>query len=132
MEGDQKKKVLVIDDEEMHLAATELYLKDDYEVFKAKSGDEAFQYITSGGLLPSVILLDIMMPNMDGWKVFNKIRGIEKLRNVPIVFLTSVEADLNQEKALQIGIADYIVKPYNITELKNRIKDIIAKYESKV
>ena len=131
MADDTKKKIYLIDDDEIHLTTAELFLKSEYELYKAKSGQEALDYINNNKFVPSIILLDIVMPKMDGWEVFKRMREIEILKNVPIVFLTSVEEEVNQKKAFKMGVADYIEKPYNMTDLKSRIKDVIKRYESK-
>ena len=130
MENSRKKKIYLIDDEEIHLATAELFLKNEYEIYKAKSGREALDYINSNKFAPNLILLDILMPDMDGWEVLKKMKEIAILKNVPIVFLTSVEEQAEQKKAYKMGIADYIVKPYNMMELKSRIKYLIKKYET--
>ena len=131
MANDPKKKIYLIDDEEMHLTTAELFLKLDYEIHKAKSGQEALDYINNNKFIPNIILLDILMPNMDGWEVFKRMREIEFLKNVPIVFLTSSEEETNLKKAFKIGADDYIMKPFNMTDLKARIKDVIKRYEAK-
>jgi DNA-binding response OmpR family regulator len=67
------------------------------------------------------------MPNMDGWEVFNKIRGISLLKNVPIVFLTGVTEIAEKNRAVEIGAADYILKPFDRGDLMKRIKEILKK-----
>ena len=128
---DNKKKILVVDDDEIQLTTAELFLKNEYEVFKMSSGSEALEYLSSNKFVPDLIMLDIIMPNMDGWVVFNKIKAIDFLKNVPIVFLTSIEEEAEKKKAQQIGAADYITKPYNMTDLKSRVKGAIERNESK-
>ena len=127
MLDEPRKKIYLIDDDDMHLITAELFLKDEYEIYKAESGQEALDYINNNKFVPNLILLDIMMPNMDGWEVFKRMRKIEFLNNVPIVFLTSVEEKMDKAKAEKMGIADYIMKPYNMMDLKNKIKSIIKK-----
>ena len=128
---DNKKKILVVDDDEIQLTTAELFLKNEYEVFKMNSGSDALEYLNSNKFVPNLIMLDIIMPNMDGWQVFNKIRAINFLENVPIVFLTSIEEETEKKKAQKIGAADYITKPYNMTDLKSRVKGAIERAESK-
>jgi putative two-component system response regulator len=128
MEINNKKTILLIDDDDIHLTTAELFLKSEYEIYKTQSGQEALDFITSNKFIPTLILLDIMMPNMDGWEVFKRIKEIDDLKNVPIIFLTSVEEDTEKKRAFKMGIADYIVKPYNLTDLKSRIRDVIKKY----
>ena len=128
---DTKKKVLIVDDDEIQLTTAELFLKNEYEVLKMSSGSEALEYLNSNKFVPNLIMLDIIMPNMDGWQVFDKIRAINFLENVPIVFLTSVEEEAEKKKAQKIGASDYITKPYNMTDLKSRVKNAIDRFESK-
>jgi putative two-component system response regulator len=128
MADDKKKKIYLIDDDEIHLTTAELFLKDEYEIYKANSGQEALDYITGNKFIPNLILLDITMPDMNGWEAFKKFREIDFLKNVPIVFLTAVAEDTEKKKAYKMGIADYIIKPFNMTELKSRIKEIFRRF----
>jgi putative two-component system response regulator len=129
MANDNKIKIYLIDDDEIHLTTAELYLQDEYEVHKAESGQEALDYINNNKFIPNIILLDIMMPNMTGWEVFKRLRQIDFLKNVPIAFVTSIAEDEEKKKAFKMGIADYILKPFNMTELKGRVKDIRKKFK---
>ena len=129
MADDNKIKIYLIDDDEIHLTTAELYLQDEYEVHKAKSGQEALDYINNNKFIPNIILLDLMMPNMTGWEVFRRLRQIDSLKNVPIAFVTSIAEKEEKNKALKMGIADYILKPFNMTELKGRVKDIRKKFK---
>ena len=121
----EKKKILLVDDDEMHLVTAELFLKDEYEIYKTKSGEEALENLCNEKVIPDLIMLDVLMPKMDGWEVLKKIKATDFLKNIPIVFLTSVEEEEEKKKAYKLGIIDYITKPYNFADLKHRIKDII-------
>ena len=121
----EKKKILLVDDDEIQLTTIEILLKDDYEIYKATSGNEALKYFYNHEFTPNIVLLDIIMPEMDGWEVFNRIRAIGFLKNVPIAFLTSEDGEAEIEKAFKLGSADYIIKPFKNAELKSRIKRII-------
>ncbi|MDR2965197.1 MAG: response regulator [Treponema sp.] len=123
----EKKKILFVDDDAIQHAIAENMLKDDYEVFKAKSGSEALQYLYSNEFIPNLILLDIMMPDMDGWEVFNRIRGISLLKKVPIAFITALTESSDEKRAFEIGADDYIRKPYEKEDLLNRIKIVLDK-----
>jgi putative two-component system response regulator len=128
---DKKKKVFLIDDDEIHLITAELFLKNDYEVYKAKSGNEALEYLTSNKVVPNIILLDIVMPNMTGWEVFVKIKAIGSLKNVPIVFLSSITEEEEKKRAYKMGVAGFITKPFNMTDLISEIKEVLRKSEIK-
>jgi len=123
---DKPKKIFLVDDDEIHLTILENILKDKYETITAKSGKDALEYLLNG-VIPNLILLDILMPNLDGWETFNRLRAISFLQDVPIVFLTSVSESAEVEHAQEIGAADYITKPYNKDDLLDRIEKILNK-----
>ena len=121
-----EKKILIVDDDEVMLSMVKAILEPDYDARIAKSGKEALELIV-GGFLPDLILLDILMPEMDGFDVYNKIRAISLLENIPIVFLSSVTEEQEIQRAMNIGAADYIKKPYKKDDLLARIKKIMDK-----
>ena len=123
-----KKRILLVDDDELQLSLITAMLHNEYEVSAARSGQEALTYLY-GGNIPHLILLDILMPEMDNWEAFYRIRGISLLRNAPIVFLTALRGTNDQERALGMGAAGYIMKPYNETDLLERIKTILENYQ---
>jgi len=116
-----RKIILLVDDDEMHLQVTELALKDNYDVYMVKSGKEALNFLTKGETVPDLILLDIIMPDMDGWIVFDKIHDIASLKFIPIIFYTSLDENGSKEKAYDIGVFDYIIKPCEQADLLSRI-----------
>jgi CheY-like chemotaxis protein len=122
----ENQTILLVDDDKMQLELLEEMLKTDYAVVKTTSGREALGYLY-GGAVPNIILLDILMPHMDGWETFNRMRAISVLQNVPIIVLTSVEGADEEKRALAMGAADYITKPVNAKELKERIQSAIEK-----
>jgi len=124
MEDNGKKKLLLIDDSETELHVAANLFKDNYELFTAKSGKEALGYLTKG-IVPDLILLDVLMPDMDGWETFNLIKGISLLRNVPIAFFTSIDGEWERQHASVLGAVDYITKPFENDELIKRVDAII-------
>lgn len=111
-----KEKILVVDDEEEIVSFIKDYLLlNEYEVITAFNGEEAIRKIE---LNPDLILLDIMMPGIDGFNVCKEIR--DKI-NCPIIFLTAKNLEDDKIKGLLIGGDDYIVKPFSLKELKARI-----------
>jgi len=129
--GGLLKKILLVDDDEIHLSVTKHSLKDEYEVYTAKSGKEALELLGKDQVVPDLILLDILMPEMDGWIVFDKINDIAALKFTPIMFFTSLEEDSAKEKAYEIGAFDFITKPCKPTLLKSKIKETLQKAEQK-
>ena len=122
------KKILLVDDNEMDLLVAENILKNKYECIIAKSGKDALNYLCKGNI-PNLILLDILMPEMNGWETYNKIKGISILKNVPIAFLTSLDGSHEKMEAEKMGAADYLNKPHQADELLKRIDIIIEKQE---
>ena len=123
------KKILLIDDDEIQLSVIEAILKKHYDVIATKSGEKALDYLYRG-LVPGLILLDILMPNIDGWEMFNRIRAISLLQNVPVIFLTSLEGADEKERGRAMGAADYITKPFSETELIDRIQKVMEDHEN--
>ena len=121
-----EKKLLLVDDDEIHLEIAESLLKDDYKIYKATSGKEALELLNKNQVHPDLILLDIIMLEMDGWEVFKRIKEIAEFKDVPVVFLTSVDEDGEKRKAIKLGAAEYITKPYDAVHLKATIKEILS------
>jgi len=122
--GDEKKIILAIDDDEIHLEMTKAFLAQYYDVTTVKSCDEALKLLYQG-LAPSFILLDLVMPGTDGWQTYERIHGISKLHNVPIAIFTVSDDPNDRERAKEMGAADYIKKPATQDELLKKIKKIL-------
>jgi len=120
------KKIMLVDDSEVSLVKTTNILENNFEVLTANSGYAAIGHL-SKGYIPDLILLDIMMPEMDGWEAFNIIKGICLLREVPIAFLTSLDSDTDKKQASGMGAADFISKPLDNNELISRIEAILER-----
>jgi len=126
-----RKIILLVDDDEIHLSITESELKDEYEVVMVKSGEEALEFLGKSQTIPDLVLLDILMPTMDGWEVFDKINDIATLKLTPIMFYTSLNEESAKEKAYELGAFDYITKPCDQSVLQNKIRSTIQKAESR-
>lgn len=115
-----KDHILVVDDDLTLLEQAEQILSDNYIVSLANSGEQAIKYLKSGHEA-DLILLDILMPNMDG---FQTLKAIQKLEGwmPPVIFLTSVCGIDSEIKGLDIGAADYITKPFSPQVLLARLK----------
>ncbi len=117
------KKVLVVDDEKLIVKGIRFSLEQDgMEVDCAYDGEEAFEMAKANSY--DMILLDIMLPKMDGFEVCQQIR---EFSNVPIVMLTAKGDDMDKILGLEYGADDYITKPFNILEVKARIKAIMRR-----
>jgi putative two-component system response regulator len=126
----RKKRILVVDDSEIDLDLVEAMLQDKYTILPTKSGREALDYLLHFNDV-DLILLDLIMPEMDGWETFNRIKDLGYISNVPIAFLTSVHGIDEQNRAKAIGAADYIFKPYTRDELLKRIKIMLEEKSCK-
>jgi len=117
------KKILLIDDDNMFQNVVTYMLKDIYTVFTSNSGKEALIMLIKDK--PDLILLDILMPEMDGWETFHKIKGISVLQHVPIAFLTSLSEEEGVKRAKGLGAADYFIKPLSKKDFIERVGKII-------
>jgi len=124
-----RKNIVLVDDDEIHLSITEESLKDEYDIFMVKSGEEALALLNKNEIIPDLIMLDILMPVMDGWVVFDKINDIAALKFTPIMFFTSLDEESAKEKAYELGAFDYITKPCEHSVLVDRIKNTLQKAE---
>lgn len=117
------KKVLVVDDEKLIVKGVRFSLEQDgYEVDCAYDGEEAIELATSNTY--DMILLDVMLPKFTGFEVCQQIR---EFSNVPIIMLTAKGDDMDKILGLEYGADDYITKPFNILEVKARIKAILRR-----
>ncbi|KNY29783.1 response regulator [Pseudobacteroides cellulosolvens] len=112
--------ILLVDDTAEHIEAAVLVLKNsNFRIRVATSGDEALNLIYKQK--PDLILLDIYMPQMDGFELCKLIKNTPDLRNIPIIFLTSYNDEESIRKGFDFGGQDYVVKPYNASELLARV-----------
>jgi len=120
--GNEKKKILVVDDDKIYLEMTTGILANDYEVITAASGKKALQLFFQG-LVPDLVLLDLTMPEMDGWHTYDRIKEISNLHNVPVAFVTASDDPKDKSHADRMGAVDYIKKPCN--DLPERIGRLV-------
>lgn len=125
---DEKKIILMIDDDSMMLQRAYEILQPEFDVRQAKSAKQGLQFVTR--TLPDLILLDISMPEMDGYQTMEEIRKIHNCKDIPIVFLTSLDDTDSEVKGLSLGAVDYIRKPFVpeilISRVKRRLEDSVA------
>ncbi len=114
-----KQNILIVDDTPLNINVLGEYLSHDYQVFIATSGDDALKQIER--ILPDLILLDIMMPEMDGYEVCQRLKEEKKTRNIPIIFITAKSTLEDESKGLELGAVDYIRKPFSLVIVKSRI-----------
>ena len=118
----KKDLVLVVDDVDMNRLILEEILNDTYDIAQASDGFQAVNILMSGDRLPSIILLDIMMPDMDGYEVLDIVMHNPALNKIPVIFITAADAQINESKGIMSGAVDYISKPFNPEVVKARVK----------
>jgi DNA-binding response OmpR family regulator len=121
-------RVLVIDDEPEITDIIETFLENaGYEVKSENSSDLGIQ--TAKTLLPDLILLDIMMPILDGYEICTELKRCEKTKNIPVVFLTGKDARSDEGRSFRVGGVLYIKKPFSCERLLNIVKMVIQTAE---
>ncbi len=121
--GDESRaKILIADDAPTNITLlTQLLSKQGYRVLVALTGDSAYE--TALSECPDLILLDIVMPSMDGYRVCELLKAEERSRDIPIIFLSALDESLDKVKAFKVGGVDYITKPFNAIEVLARVEN---------
>lgn len=125
-----KQTILVVDDEKDLLDLIEYNLKKEgFDVLKAENGEEGIAVAKEKN--PDLVLLDIMMPKMDGMQAVEEMRKDDQLKNIPIIFLTARSDEKTEVEGLNKGGDDYITKPISTTKLISRIKAVLRRFDEK-
>jgi two-component system alkaline phosphatase synthesis response regulator PhoP len=126
MSFNMSKKILVVDDEKSIVKILKGYLENaGFEVLSAYDGDSALHFIRREK--PDLILLDVMMPERDGFDVVRVIRGDPGLRALPVIMITAKVEDLDKILGLELGADDYITKPFNGREVISRVNALLRR-----
>ncbi|MDR2589559.1 MAG: response regulator [Oscillospiraceae bacterium] len=123
MNKTHRSKIMIVDDVMFQLLSTKERLKNNYEVYPAQSADIMLDLLQYS--LPELIILDINMPHTDGYEVLTMLKEDDRYSHIPVIFLTSQDSVENMVRALKLGAADFITKPYTDTELINAIEQQI-------
>ena len=125
LKTNQGKTILVVDDEPRIIEAVSMNLElESYQVSAARNGYEALQKLTED--LPDLIILDVMMPEIDGFETLRKIREVS---TVPVIMLTVKGEEIDKIKGLDLGADDYVTKPFSPKELVSRVKAVLRRVE---
>lgn len=114
------ERILIIDDSVANIKILSNILAKDYKVSICKNGKEGIKQAIEQA--PILILLDIIMPEMDGFEVIKKLKSIESTKDIPVIFITSLTDDESEERGFSLGAVDYIIKPFNPIIVKARVK----------
>ena len=127
---DSKLTILAVDDNSISLATIEQEFKRSYEVIALNSGIRALQYL-SQKTPPDLILLDVQMAPLDGIETLRQIREMENCQEIPVIMLTSQNDKHTVLESFMLGADKYILKPFNVEDLHERIESVLRKAGSK-
>ncbi|MGR8929388.1 MAG: diguanylate cyclase [Gammaproteobacteria bacterium] len=119
-----KPLILIVDDTPTNIQVLAENLISDYRVKVATSGEDTFETILRQGA-PDLILLDVMMPNMDGYEVCRRLKNNPETAKIPVIFISAMNGNSDEEKGLNVGALDYITKPFYLPVVKARIRNHI-------
>ena len=117
----KKNSILIVDDERDNISSLRTMLSAEYTIFASTNGKDAIE--TAQEFLPDIILLDVLMPDMDGYEVLSLIKSNEITKDIPVIFITGLDNTDAEIKGLAMGAADYILKPFHPAIVKLRIKN---------
>ncbi len=120
-----RQKILVVDDSPLNTKIMETALSEDYDVLISHNGKEALSICNSNDP-PDLVLLDIIMPEIDGYEICRRLNRGVKTKDIPVIFLTSLTASRDIEFGLTLGAIDYITKPFSVPIIKAKIKNHLA------
>jgi diguanylate cyclase (GGDEF)-like protein/PAS domain S-box-containing protein len=121
----QKPRILAIDDTPANLLTLGAALKNDFDLYLATSGQAGIELALQD--LPELILLDVMMPGMDGYETCQRLKANDRLRDIPVIFITALDAPEDELKGLALGALDYITKPIQVQTARQRIRNLLER-----
>ena len=119
----KKNSLLIVDDENSNLKVLSHILGSEYTIYTAKNGADAIERAKE--YKPDLILLDILMPEMDGYQTLSTIKKTEEIKKIPVIFITGLDSDEDEEKGLSLDAVDYITKPFSPIVVKLRVRNQI-------
>ena len=119
------RKILIVDDEPNIVMSLEYtFKKNNFEVFIARDGQEALEILQNQ--LPDVIILDVMMPLVDGFETLEQIKKNEKLKHCKVMFLSAKNKESDIEKGMALGADAYLTKPFSIKKVVEQVNELLA------
>lgn len=119
----EMKKILIVDDEPNIVMSLEYtFKKNNFEVFIARDGQEALDILKNS--LPNIIILDVMMPNVDGYNTLEQIKKDERLKDTKVIFLSAKNKEKDIEKGLSLGADLYMTKPFSVKKLVEQVNEL--------
>jgi CheY-like chemotaxis protein len=117
---DNKPLILIVDDEPFNITLLTEFLHQDYKIMAAKNGEQAFKAVQRE-ILPDLILLDIMMPGLNGYEVCKRLKANNRTKTIPVIFVTAVSEIEDAARGFQAGAVDFIQKPMDLVIAKARV-----------
>ena len=118
---ENKNSILIVDDEVANIRLLSNILGSEYKLLAAKNGCDAIEAAEKHS--PDIILLDVIMPDMDGYAVMDALKNSDKTKNIPIIFITGLGSASDEEKGLEYGAADYVAKPFSPIVVRHRVRN---------
>jgi diguanylate cyclase (GGDEF)-like protein len=126
----KKYRILIVDDERSNRKLLSELLSEEFDVVLAKNGSQVFQLL-NGEQVIDLVLLDIMLPDMDGYEIIKRMKNNDNQKDIPVIFITVLDSAEDEEKAFQLGAVDFITKPFHPSIVKLRVKNQINLIEQK-
>lgn len=126
----KKYRILIVDDERSNRKVLSELLADEFDIVLAKNASQAFQRL-NGEQIIDLVLLDIMLPDMDGYEILKRMKNNDDQKDIPVIFITVLDSTEDEEKAFQLGAVDFITKPFHPSIVKLRVKNQIKLIEQK-
>jgi diguanylate cyclase (GGDEF)-like protein len=126
----KKYRILIVDDERSNRKLLSELLSEEFDVVLAKNGSQVFQFL-NGEQVIDLVLLDIMLPDMDGYEIIKRMKNNDNQKDIPVIFITVLDSAEDEEKAFQLGAVDFITKPFHPSIVKLRVKNQINLIEQK-
>ena len=118
---DELSSILIVDDERQNIKVLTKLLRNDYKIMASKTGEQALN-VVFGPNPPDLILMDIMMPEIDGYEVCRRLKADSRSMHIPLIFITALDASDDEAKGFELGAVDYITKPFKPIIVKARVR----------
>lgn len=128
---DNKKKIIIIDDVELNRAILREAFCKNYEIIEAENGEKGLKLIKEHANSTACIFLDVLMPVMDGFTLLEQLKGTSVIRTIPIFLITTETGDNVVKQAYDLGVVDFIQKPFNLMIIKRNVQNIIELYANR-
>ncbi|HEX9122738.1 MAG TPA: response regulator [Actinomycetota bacterium] len=125
-EGDQKPRILIVDDDPVIVRLLQINFRlEGYEVDTASRGEVALERVRANR--PDVVILDVMMPGLDGWEVCRQLKESPEVRHIPVIFLSARAQDEDRQRGYALGVDEYVTKPFDPGHLIEIVRRALAK-----